>query len=217
MCTGHTALKQRQHMAIFCNKFGYYILFFSDSVLCTKCILFMMLINVEAFIALVVYEVSSVLSHYEMLYRAAQHIIPPAKHYHSYKHKYILQRAVHTELVEIMGGGGIITLPLISKINLLNVISYLHTLYVDCRAFYHNFVGPCTIKVRLINRPYFIVRLTNVVLLQKTSRYHKFLNLAGPLVDLCYPGITIMSFCWHVRYIPHTSQNLDSLQNDMYI
>lgn len=83
MCTGHTALKQRQHMAIFCNKFGYYILFFSDSVLCTKCILFMMLINVEAFIALVVYEVSAVLSHYEMLYRAAQHIIPPAKHYHA--------------------------------------------------------------------------------------------------------------------------------------
>lgn len=53
--------------------------------------------------------------------------------------------------------------------------------------------------------------LTGMILLQKVACNHQSLNFTCSFIDFCYPGITVVPFSWHVCYISHPSQNLDSL------
>jgi len=48
--------------------------------------------------------------------------------------------------------------------------------------------------------------------LQQLTCYHQSLDLTGPLIDLGDAGIAVMTFCWHLCHIAHSTQDLDGLK-----
>ena len=49
-------------------------------------------------------------------------------------------------------------------------------------------------------------------LLEEVSSNDKTLDLARSLVDLSYPGVSVVPLSWHVVHVAHTTQHLDCLK-----
>ena len=52
---------------------------------------------------------------------------------------------------------------------------------------------------------------SEAVLLHDVARYDEPLHLAGALVYLCYPGVSVVSLHRHVRHVAHSAQHLKAI------